>query len=166
MDAARMIRVRSFGSVKSAAGASLLPVNTMTWMVSGIGGVAQLGERVLCKHEVVGSIPIASTRSGFALVGAKAALRCCRCCHGMDRHQRNWRNGWSAQPVWASGCLFCPLGSLWGSGVLDSVKNGFCECDRRSVLPDDCLCRGVVVGNGGAEGAFVGGERVWVYPCA
>jgi hypothetical protein len=27
----------------------------------GIGGVAQLGERVLCKHEVVGSIPSAST---------------------------------------------------------------------------------------------------------
>ena len=26
------------------------------------GGVAQLGEHVLCKHEVVGSIPIASTR--------------------------------------------------------------------------------------------------------
>ena len=26
-----------------------------------IGGVAQLGERVLCKHEVVGSIPSAST---------------------------------------------------------------------------------------------------------
>ena len=26
------------------------------------GGVAQLGERVLCKHEVVGSIPSGSTR--------------------------------------------------------------------------------------------------------
>jgi hypothetical protein len=26
------------------------------------GGIAQLGERVLCKHEVVGSIPSASTR--------------------------------------------------------------------------------------------------------
>jgi hypothetical protein len=26
-----------------------------------IGGVAQSGERVLCKHEVVGSIPSAST---------------------------------------------------------------------------------------------------------
>ena len=25
------------------------------------GGIAQLGERVLCKHEVVGSIPSAST---------------------------------------------------------------------------------------------------------
>jgi hypothetical protein len=28
------------------------------------GGVAQLGERLLCKQEVVGSIPITSTRSG------------------------------------------------------------------------------------------------------
>lgn len=27
------------------------------------GGIAQLGERVLCKHEVVGSIPSASTRN-------------------------------------------------------------------------------------------------------
>ena len=27
------------------------------------GGIAQLGERVLCKHEVVGSIPSASTNS-------------------------------------------------------------------------------------------------------
>jgi hypothetical protein len=25
------------------------------------GGVAQLGERVLCKHEVIGSIPFTST---------------------------------------------------------------------------------------------------------
>lgn len=30
-------------------------------MMPGIGGIAQLGERVLCKHEVVGSIPSAST---------------------------------------------------------------------------------------------------------
>ncbi len=29
------------------------------------GGVAQLGERVLCKHEVVGSIPIASTKQSL-----------------------------------------------------------------------------------------------------
>ena len=28
---------------------------------AGAGAVAQLGERVLCKHEVVGSIPIGST---------------------------------------------------------------------------------------------------------
>ena len=28
---------------------------------AGIGAIAQLGERVLCKHEVVGSIPSGST---------------------------------------------------------------------------------------------------------
>ena len=28
------------------------------------GALAQLGERVLCKHEVIGSIPIGSTISG------------------------------------------------------------------------------------------------------
>ena len=28
---------------------------------SGFGAIAQLGERVLCKHEVVGSIPSGST---------------------------------------------------------------------------------------------------------
>jgi hypothetical protein len=28
---------------------------------TGIGAIAQLGERVLCKHEVVGSIPSGST---------------------------------------------------------------------------------------------------------
>jgi hypothetical protein len=30
------------------------------------GAVAQLGERVLCKHEVVGSIPIGSTNTKVA----------------------------------------------------------------------------------------------------
>ncbi len=29
-----------------------------------IGGVAQLGERMLCKHEVIGSIPFTSTSFG------------------------------------------------------------------------------------------------------
>ncbi len=32
-----------------------------TGAVSGNGAIAQLGERVLCKHEVVGSIPSGST---------------------------------------------------------------------------------------------------------
>ena len=46
---------------------------------SGYGAIAQLGERVLCKHEVVGSIPSGSTTlrlSGFAWrsqAGAKRA---------------------------------------------------------------------------------------------
>ena len=33
-----------------------------------VGAIAQLVERVLCKHEVVGSIPSGSTRSGLAIV--------------------------------------------------------------------------------------------------
>jgi hypothetical protein len=40
-----------------------------TGAVSGKGAIAQLGERVLCKHEVVGSIPSGSTTlrpSGYA----------------------------------------------------------------------------------------------------
>ena len=32
------------------------------WLTSWKGAIAQLGERVLCKHEVVGSIPSGSTR--------------------------------------------------------------------------------------------------------
>ena len=32
------------------------------------GAIAQLGERLLCKQEVVGSIPSGSTRRGFLLV--------------------------------------------------------------------------------------------------
>jgi hypothetical protein len=31
-----------------------------------LGAIAQLGERVLCKHEVVGSIPSGSTRQAIA----------------------------------------------------------------------------------------------------
>ena len=31
--------------------------------VFGIGALAQLGERLLCKHQVIGSIPIGSTKS-------------------------------------------------------------------------------------------------------
>ena len=29
------------------------------------GAIAQLGERVLCKHEVIGSIPVGSTTPSF-----------------------------------------------------------------------------------------------------
>jgi hypothetical protein len=32
-------------------------------LASGLGAVAQLGERLLCKQEVTGSIPVGSTRS-------------------------------------------------------------------------------------------------------
>ncbi len=37
----------------------LCPLSSDFWT----GGVAQLGERLLCKQEVVGSIPITSTRA-------------------------------------------------------------------------------------------------------
>ena len=37
----------------------LCPLSSDFWS----GGVAQLGERLLCKQEVVGSIPITSTRA-------------------------------------------------------------------------------------------------------
>ena len=39
--------------------------------VSGAGAIAQLGERVLCKHEVVGSIPTGSTKPVVVFVQAK-----------------------------------------------------------------------------------------------
>ena len=32
-------------------------------LIPGAGGVAQLGERLLCKQEVIGSIPFTSTRA-------------------------------------------------------------------------------------------------------
>jgi hypothetical protein len=37
-----------------------------------IGGVAQLGERLLCKQEVIGSIPFTSTNSGVSSSGKNA----------------------------------------------------------------------------------------------
>ena len=37
-----------------------------------IGGVAQLGERLLCKQEVIGSIPFTSTNSGLTNCGKNA----------------------------------------------------------------------------------------------
>jgi hypothetical protein len=47
------------------------------------GAIAQLGERVLCKHEVVGSIPSGSTRrdlSGALLSEAVSSRPCCLRC--------------------------------------------------------------------------------------
>jgi hypothetical protein len=39
------------------------------WLTSWKGAIAQLGERMLCKHEVVGSIPSGSTRRRPPLLG-------------------------------------------------------------------------------------------------
>ena len=44
------------------------------------GGVAQLGERLLCKQEVIGSIPFASTTSEVS--GQKSEIRI----SGLFRH--------------------------------------------------------------------------------
>ena len=49
------------------------------WLSSWKGAIAQLGERVLCKHEVVGSIPSGSTRQrrqplGFQPLGYPLAI--------------------------------------------------------------------------------------------
>ena len=38
------------------------------------GGLAQLEERVLCKHEVIGSSPIFSTTLAFSSVGQSSRL--------------------------------------------------------------------------------------------
>jgi hypothetical protein len=54
---------------KARLRASLTRYGARRATVSGNGAIAQLGERVLCKHEVVGSIPSGSTTlrpSGFA----------------------------------------------------------------------------------------------------
>ncbi len=40
---------------------------------SAFGALAQLGERLLCKHQVIGSIPIGSTISQSKRRGSKAA---------------------------------------------------------------------------------------------
>jgi hypothetical protein len=44
------------------------------------GAIAQLGERVLCKHEVVGSIPSGSTRCEVGLGDRRRFVRKQRVC--------------------------------------------------------------------------------------
>jgi hypothetical protein len=43
---------------------------------SGVGGVAQLGEHLLCKQGVIGSIPIVSTTAVCAANSGRAAVVC------------------------------------------------------------------------------------------
>ena len=65
------------------------------------GGVAQLGERVLCKHEVVGSIPIASTKlPGTKLPGTKLP--------------GTKLPGFEARTVWLLGCRLWRAGNAAG----------------------------------------------------
>jgi hypothetical protein len=60
------------------------------------GAIAQLGERVLCKHEVVGSIPSGSTRPAVVSTrsetypdcSSKPKFRCStKCYSGLYRHR-------------------------------------------------------------------------------
>ena len=48
------------------------------------GAIAQLGERVLCKHEVVGSIPSGSTNGGVCFVRCHKSFAVSR--------ERGWRS--------------------------------------------------------------------------
>ncbi len=52
-----------YGGDQAAVSASLPDQTDRLWK----GGIAQLGERLLCKQEVIGSIPFAST-SGLRLI--------------------------------------------------------------------------------------------------
>jgi hypothetical protein len=59
-----------FGSESREAKAATPEHRRRRAIVSRIGAIAQLGERVLCKHDVVGSIPSGST----IFVGAGAPV--------------------------------------------------------------------------------------------
>ena len=50
-------------------------------MVTAWGGIAQLGERLLCKQEVSGSIPLASTTILPLPSAANLRLRAADCGH-------------------------------------------------------------------------------------
>lgn len=59
---------------RRAAPIEIIDAVQLTHSSSGYGALAQLGERVLCKHEVVGSIPTGSTTlrpSGYAWRGQR-----------------------------------------------------------------------------------------------
>ena len=68
---------------------------TLEHSSSGYGAIAQLGERVLCKHEVVGSIPSGSTTlrpPGFAWrsqTGARRARRSSKSEDGLSLETRS-----------------------------------------------------------------------------
>ena len=78
---------------RKAEGVFLPALSSVVCPPSSDGAIAQLGERVLCKHEVVGSIPSGSTRRRIAGDGRDgsrgsldesnsqlSALRRLRCC--------------------------------------------------------------------------------------
>ena len=54
-------RVRHIPSVSGVAGETVRTASRAPPVAACFGGIAQLVEHVLCKHEVTGSIPVAST---------------------------------------------------------------------------------------------------------
>src|SRR3569623_445751 len=55
---------RVVGRVRFATRRPCLPLREIAWLfrrATAHGALAQLGERLLCKHQVIGSIPISST---------------------------------------------------------------------------------------------------------
>ena len=81
----------------------------MLCIPSSDGAIAQLGERVLCKHEVVGSIPSGSTNSVE------------RCSNGNDRN-----NQLQNMLRILCGRLFCK--------IIDIVKAGLAGLHDRLIL--------------------------------
>ena len=80
------------------------------WLILGCGGVAQLGEHLLCKQGVVGSIPITST-GALAPVPPGLLLWCLRWLGGSDRVSSQRRDGvrhgvWD-YPRWRGSCASC-----------------------------------------------------------
>jgi hypothetical protein len=51
------------------------PITDHRKLITVPGAIAQLGERVLCKHEVVGSIPSGSTSRGSRDRSQKSEVR-------------------------------------------------------------------------------------------
>jgi hypothetical protein len=60
-------------TAESAASRERPGIRMRRWLAPVTGGVAQLGERLLCKQEVIGSIPFTSTISLAAYGVATAA---------------------------------------------------------------------------------------------
>jgi hypothetical protein len=75
-------------------------------VTSSYGAIAQLGERVLCKHEVVGSIPSGSTTLRLTATRGAAKL-------GL------WRGLFTQEP---KGGAWCPAKPLSEDGQLSSMR--------------------------------------------
>ena len=63
-------------TAESAASRERPGIRMRRWLAPVTGGVAQLGERLLCKQEVIGSIPFTSTISlaAYGVYGVAATV--------------------------------------------------------------------------------------------